>query len=59
MKILIEYNAKLSWTENERNERFQEYHDGEMCAIKHEIDSETLQTISFTYTPIDKIKYGM
>lgn len=50
MRVLIEYKAKLTWV-TDGNERFREYHS-EMCSVKHEIDTDSLETTAFHFEPL-------
>lgn len=45
MIILIEYKARLTYGSYEK----------QLCNIKHELDSETLQTTKFDFEPVEEL----
>ena len=50
MIATIEYKARLTWTDP--IEKGLHFHFRELCAVTHEIDTETLQTTKFIFLPL-------
>jgi hypothetical protein len=50
MIVTIEYKARLTYTE--RTEPFWKVHKSELHEIRHQIDTETLETRSFEFKPV-------
>jgi len=51
MTVLIEYVAKLTWTDPVTGK----FNDAKLCHVNHTIETDNLETIKFDWHAVEKV----
>lgn len=49
MNVIIKYKARMTWTDHNTLK----YHEDVLCNVVHEVDTDTNQTASLDWTPVE------